>query len=154
MCARHAHNATSRIPRVEQPVHTTFQWLSSGEPTGGVASRQEERYAMDQEVSGPANSRKMRWPFRVYSILIFLFPFSRVRPTPMRSRAQSKSKVARDREKKKKKKNQADLFDFADGLLSPRIMPRYGDPFFIILAKSRDHKFKRSSFCSDVSSEE
>lgn len=80
--------------------------------------------------------------------------FSRPSHSDAFARAVEIESRPRSRKKKKKKKNQADLFDFADGLLSPRIMPRYGDPFFIILAKSRDHKFKRSSFCSDVSSEE
>lgn len=104
MCVWHAHRDADTHTTRRAAFHewnnryTTIQWLSSGS-TGGVVSRQEERYAMDEEVSGPANSRKMRWPFRVYPVLIFLFPFLRIRPSPTRSRAQTKSKVARDHEK-------------------------------------------------------
>ena len=87
----HAHSAPVRIPRVEQPVHHDSAALIRDD----VVRRQKERYATNEEVSGPVISRKM-WGGLPGFLLFFSFFFFRG-PLTARAHRRSKSKVAREK---------------------------------------------------------
>lgn len=102
VCVRtRAHINVVRIPRVEQPVHHELQWLSIVARVSFSSPEQgRKRYATseeEEEVSGPANSRKMRWPsgsLHSYFSSRFLFSFS-LGVRSMRSRAFGQNRKSR-----------------------------------------------------------